>query len=102
MATWTSLEPNDNIHSIMTSRAGIKKLEKEPAGYAVKAEKDASNTSVNRLPGREILPLFNEGKLELLLVLSFYCTELKKKKPLSAFSCQLITNFSYPRFTNSY
>lgn len=48
MATCTSLEPNDNFHSIMTSRAGSKKLEKEPDGYAEKAEKDALNTSANK------------------------------------------------------
>lgn len=64
MATGTSLEPNGNFHRVMSSRAGIKKVEKEPAGCAVKAEKDPSDTSANRVPGEEILPLFNEGKLE--------------------------------------
>lgn len=44
MATCTSLEPNDNFHSVITSRAGIKHLEKEPDGYAMKADKGASNS----------------------------------------------------------
>lgn len=64
MAACTSLEPNDNFHRVMSSRAGIKKVEKEPVESAVKAEKDPSHTSANRVPGKEFLPLFNEGKLE--------------------------------------
>lgn len=47
MAACTSLEPNDNFHSVMTSRADIN-LEKKPDGYAVKADKGASNSSANK------------------------------------------------------
>lgn len=36
MATYTSLEPKHNFHSIATPTAGIKKPEKQPAGYTVK------------------------------------------------------------------
>lgn len=45
MATCTSLEPNDLV---MSSRAGIKKVEKEPVGCAVKVEKNPSDTSANK------------------------------------------------------
>lgn len=48
MATCTSLEPNYNFLSIMTSRASSKKLEEDPDGYAVKDEKDALNISANK------------------------------------------------------
>ena len=63
MATCTSLESNDNFHSIMTSRAGMKKLEREAAGYTVKAEKDASDTSANKYfqVGRFFLCLMKGG-----------------------------------------
>lgn len=69
MATCTFRELNVNFHRVMSSRVGIKKMEKEPVRCAVKAEKDPSDTSANRVPDKEILPLFNKGKLEECLVL---------------------------------